>query len=281
MLTRFINLVSAFLLISACGYSPKGALEQSSPSKMSDSQASTSVGMKFVKVPKGTFLMGSPSSESGRNSDEVQHRVTITYDFFVQTTEVTQEQWFNVMGYNPSTWSAERHCPGEYKKVRGVSLCPNNPVEKISWHDVGLFLAKMNEKRDGFVYRLPTEAQWEYAARGGSTGPYSLTGNLADFAWFVENAGNGTRPVAKLKPNAYGLYDVAGNVADWTRDRYGDYPNSHVTDPGGSFCCSARVVRGGGWSSTAKLSRTAARFLEEPDSRHPFLGVRLQRMPSQ
>lgn len=240
---------------------------------------STPIGMKFVKVPKGTFLMGSHSSESDRSSNEVQHRVTFAYDFFVQTTEVTQEQWFKVMGDNPSKFIAEQDCPGEYKQISGVGLCPNNPVEQVSWHDVGLFLTKMNEKRDGF-YRLPTEAEWEYAARGGSTGPYSVAGNIADFAWVSGNAGNRTHAVAKLKPNAYGLYDVHGNVWEWTSDWYGDYPNTNVTDPVGASSGYYRVARGGGWSGTAQNCRSADRTLCRPDIRHSNLGFRLLRMPS-
>jgi len=237
-------------------------------------------GMKFVKIPKGTFLMGSHSSEFGRLSDENQHRVTITYDFFIQTTEVTQEQWFKVMGDNPSKFNAEQDCPGDYKQMSGVGLCPNNPVERVSWHDVQLFVAKMYEKRDGFRYRLPTEAEWEYAARGGSTGPYSVAGNLADFAWFGDNSGNRTHAVAKLKPNAYGLYDVHGNVWEWTSDWYGSYPNSNVTDPVGANSSSYAVSRGGSWYAPARYCRSAFRDRWRPDGRSSGLGFRLVRMPS-
>lgn len=240
---------------------------------------SSPVGMTFVRIPKGTFLMGSDSSEAGRD-DEIQHRVTITYDFFMQTTEVTQEQWYNVMGDNPSKFIADQDCPGQYKQVNRVGMCPSNPVEQVSWHDAQLFIQKLNDKRDGYRYRLPTEAEWEYAARGGSSGPYSVAGNLADFAWYVDDSGNKTHAVGKLKPNGFGLYDVHGNVWEWTSDWYGPYSSSNATDPVGASSGSYRVMRGGSWWSDARYCRSADRGNVGPGIRGSIVGFRLVRTSS-
>ena len=120
----------------------------------------------FAQVKAGTFLMGSPSDEVGRDDDEIQHKVTLTQDFEIQTTEVTQLQYFLVMGYNPSYFKKEKYCSNEHLVINGEELCPNHPVEKVSWDDVQEFIVQLNKGEDGYTYGLPTEAQWEYAARG-------------------------------------------------------------------------------------------------------------------
>lgn len=237
--------------------------------------------MTFVRIPKGTFLMGSPSEEEGRGNDELQHRVTISYDYFMQTTPVTQEQWYKIMGDNPSKFTAEQDCPGEHKEVNGVALCPNNPVEQVSSNDILQFSTRMNSQNDGFHYRLPSEAEWEYAARAGTTGPYSVPGSLQYFAWYAENSGGRTHPVAKLQANRFGLYDVHGNVGEWVMDAYSGYEYwpSSVTNPVASLDRSLVVIRGGGWDLEARHCRSADRRSAHPDSRHSGVGFRLRRFP--
>jgi len=205
-----------------------------------------SLGMSFVPVQPGTFTMGSPSSEGERNSDETQHTVTLTKGFCMQTTEVTQGQWKAVMGSNPSYFSA----------------CGDNcPVETVSWYDVQDFISRLNEKGEG-TYRLPTEAEWEYAARAGSTTAFANGGisgvnylicnndpNLSAMGWYCDNSG--THSVAQKQATAWGLYDMHGNVWEWCQDWYGDYRTGAVTDPSGPGTGSDRVIRGGGWYSVA------------------------------
>lgn len=226
-----------------------------------------SIGMKFVKVPPGTFMMGSPSNEPGRGNDEKRHRVTLTKGFYMQTTEVTQGQWKAVMGSNPSKF---KNCGDD---------CP---VEKVSWNDVRKFIRKLNQREGGNKYRLPTEAEWEYAARAGSTGKFCFSGdngNLRKYAWYDRNSGGKTHPVAQKQPNAWGLYDMHGNVYEWCQDWYGDYPSASVTNPTGPSGGSYRVVRGGSWDFYARLCRSAYRYSFTPGGRFSNLGFRLLRNP--
>ncbi|MFN7454631.1 MAG: formylglycine-generating enzyme family protein, partial [Pseudobdellovibrionaceae bacterium] len=129
---------------------------------------------QFARIRAGTFQMGSPSSEVGRHDDEVLHSVTLTKDFEIQQTEVTQAHWFLVMGYNPSYFKSKGYCSDDYLEINGAALCPNNPVEQVSWSDTQDFIKKLNDGNDGYAYRLPTEAEWEYAARGGTQAAYSF-----------------------------------------------------------------------------------------------------------
>ena len=170
-----------------------------------------SVDMKFVPIPRGTFTMGSPFDEPGRADDEKLHRVRLTKRFFMQTTEVTQRHWYAVMGNNPSIFD---DCGWD---------CP---VENVSWFDVLEFIARLNQLEKTNKYRLPTEAEWEYAARAGSRGWFCFgsEGNMfKDYAWYKENSEGRPHPVAQKKPNAWGLYDVHGNVWEWCRDWDGEY----------------------------------------------------------
>ncbi|KPA16234.1 serine/threonine protein kinase, partial [Candidatus Magnetomorum sp. HK-1] len=209
-----------------------------------------SLGMTFVYIEPGTFMMGSPPDEPGRNDNETQHQVTLTKGYYLQTTEVTQGQWKAVMGNNPSYFS---NCGDD---------CP---VEKVSWNDAQEFIQEINQK-DAYIYRLPTEAEWEYAARAGSTtalynGPIEILGDrnapaLDPIAWYGGNScvsysggyncsdwsqtqyncsSCGTHPVAQKQANAWGLYDMSGNVWEWCSDWYGSYPDISVTDPGGAY----------------------------------------------
>ena len=232
-----------------------------------------SLGMKFVLIPAGTFTMGSPSNESERDNDDTQHEVTISQPFYMQTTEVKQGQWRKVMGNNPSYFS---NCGDD---------CP---VESVSWNDVQEFIRKLNSMEGTDKYRLPTEAQWEYAARAGTTTPFH-TGNClsTDEANYYGNYPLSGCPkgqyrgktirVGSFSPNAWGLYDMHGNVWEWCQDWYGNYPSNHVTDPEGPSSGSARVIRGGSWLSIASFTRAANRNGNAPDYRNYSTGFRLVR----
>jgi formylglycine-generating enzyme required for sulfatase activity len=221
---------------------------------------SPTLGAKFVLIPAGRFTMGSPSSESGRRDNETQRQVTISQPFYLQKTHVTQGQWKRVMGNNPSYFE---NC-GE-----------DCPVEQVSWNDVQEFIRKLNANEGTDKYRLPTEAQWEYAARAGTTG--ARYGELHYIAWYGGNSGGKTHRVAQWLPNAWGLYDMLGNVWSWCRDWYGTYPSGSVTDPDGPSSGSDRVVRGGSWDVDAGYARAAFRYNYTRDNGGRRLGFRLLR----
>ncbi|MBI3018600.1 MAG: formylglycine-generating enzyme family protein [Deltaproteobacteria bacterium] len=222
----------------------------------------------FAQIPAGSFMMGSPETEANRSSDETQHQVTLTQDFQMMKTEVTQKMWVSIMSSNPSYFKGD-----------------NLPVEKVSWNDVQAFIQKLNQKNDGYTYRLPTEAQWEYAARAGTSTTYSFGDNaavLGDYGWFSGNSGNKTHEVGQKNPNAFGLYDMHGNVWEWVQDWYdiSYYSSSNVTDPIGPTSGSDRVVRGGSWINRAKSLRSAIRYNYGPDDRYSNVGFRLVRTKS-
>ena len=232
------------------------------------------LGQGFVYIQPGTFMMGSPTNEPGRNSDETQHRVTLTKSFYMQTNEVTQGQWKEVMGNNPSHF---KNCGDD---------CP---VERVSWDDVQEFIRKLNLRfGHGITYRLPTEAEWEYAARAGSDTAFASDGisvlnceydsNLDAMGWYCgNNANGGTHPVAQKQPNAWGLYDMHGNVEEWCQDWYGDYPSGAVTDPTGPSSGSRRVFRSGCYYFRARSCRSASRSKHVPEVMGYSLGFRLLR----
>jgi formylglycine-generating enzyme required for sulfatase activity len=232
------------------------------------------IGMAFVYIEPGSYTMGSPSTEAGRDSNETQHQVTLTKGYYMQTTEVTQGQWKAVMGSNPSYFG---------------SCGDDCPVEDVSWTEAQAFITALNEKEQTNKYRLPTEAEWEYAARAGSTtafanGGISETGcgldiNLDAMGWYCGNANSKTHPVAQKGANAWGLYDMHGNVWEWCNDWYGSYPANDVTDPVGAAEGSTRVLRGGGWGTYARYCRSAGRDLYGPGYRYSFIGLRLSRTP--
>ena len=216
-------------------------------------------GMEFIWIPKGSFMMGSPELESGRDKNEKQHRVNLTKGYWLGATEVTQGQWEAVMGNDPSKFK----------------LCGSNcPVEQVSWGDAQEFIKKLNGKGYG-SFALPTEAQWEYAARAGTTTAYSF-GNypsqLGDYAWYRGNSEK-THAVASKKPNPWGLYDMYGNVFEWTEDRYSSYGTTDFT--GYESYNSDRVFRGGSWNINAQYLRSAFRGRNSPGNRFDFVGFRL------
>lgn len=212
----------------------------------------------LVYVKGGTFQMG---SNSGDSDEKPVHRVTVS-DFYIGKYEVTQKQWKAIMGGNPSNWKGD-----------------NLPVEKVSWNDVQKFLRKLNAKTSG-NFRLPTEAEWEYAARGGSKSrgyKYAGSNNAGGVAWYDGNSGRKTHPVGQKKANELGLYDMSGNVWEWCSDRYGDYSSSAQTNPKGPNGGSYRVYRGGGWGYDAGLLRVSNRDRGTPGRRVSSLGFRLAR----
>ena len=216
--------------------------------------------MEFVWVPAGSFVMGSPEDEG--YSDERQHEVRISQGFLMGKYEVTQGEWEAVMGENPSHFT---ECG---------SRCP---VEQVSWDDVQEFIRRLNEREfgSGHVYRLPTEAEWEYAARARTTG--ARHGELDEVAWYSENSNRTTHPVGQKWANAWGLHDMLGNVREWTADWYGKYPSGAVADPQGPDTGSGRVVRGGSWLDFAGRVRAAFRQDYSPASRYGNIGFRLVR----
>ena len=217
---------------------------QERSARLAGSSWQSPLGMEFVWVPAGRFVMGSPESEEGRYDDERQHEVRISRGYWMGRYEVTQGEWKAVMGESPSFFS---ECGAR---------CP---VDSVSWEDVQEFISKLNKKESGnrYKYRLPTEAEWEYGARAGTAGVRH--GELGSIAWYDGNSGDRTHPVGQKRANAWGLHDTLGNVWEWTADWYGDYPSGLVTDPRGPLTGSDRVGRGGGWNSGARDVRTAHR----------------------
>ncbi|MBF0119231.1 MAG: SUMF1/EgtB/PvdO family nonheme iron enzyme [Desulfobacterales bacterium] len=231
-----------------------------------------SIGMEFVQIPAGSFMMGSPESEPGRDSDETLHKVTLTKGFYMQITEVTQGQWKAIMGNNPSHF---KNCGNE---------CP---VEKVSWHDVQNFIEKLNQKEGISKYRLPTEAEWEYASRAGSESAFangSITQtacehdpNLDKMGWYCGNADSKTHSVAQKESNNWGLYDMHGNVWEWCQDWKDSYPSGYITDPTGPSRGEDRVYRGGSRGDFARGCRSAYRESGTPDGGYEYVGFRLLR----
>jgi formylglycine-generating enzyme required for sulfatase activity len=249
------------------------------------------IGMKFVLIPAGAFTMGSPDSEKGRQNDEEQHRVIITKSFYMSETEVTQGQWDRLVTPNPSSFKL-----GKYY-----------PVDTVSWHDVIKFIDFLNNREGTDKYRLPTEAEWEYACRAGSQAAFTAGDvttfsckepepALVDYAWYCYNSGGFApvgdfkpHPVKLLKPNNWGLYDMHGNVQEWVQDACewrtiwsagtGTLTRTYVDDIQDPLETKGvhRVVRGGGWFQNSKYQRSAYRTNYKPVARRNSLGFRLVR----
>ena len=231
------------------------------------------VPMEFVRIGPGTFTMGSPEDEVGRGDNEgPQHEVTISQEFYLGVYEITQAQWESVMGTRPWEW------------LTYVQEYPNNPAA-ISWDDVQAFIQKLNEAAGADVYRLPTEAEWEYSCRAGTTTPWSFgdeESQLGEYAWYRANTRDVgehyAHAVGTKLPNPWGLYDIHGNVWESVQDRYGNYPDYSQTDPTGPETGSYRVGRGGSFADYARGGRSAARYGNSPDYRYSgFIGARLVR----
>jgi formylglycine-generating enzyme required for sulfatase activity len=219
------------------------------------------LGMEFVLIPAGTFTMGALDSYS---DEQPIRTVRISRPFYLGKYEVTQAQWEAVMGYNPSAWRGQR----------------NLPVEQVSWEDVQEFLRRLNTEEGAVRYRLPTEAEWEYAARAGTATAYSFgsdVSRLDEYAWYGGNAAHTSHPVGLLKPNAWGLHDMHGNVWEWVHDCYETYPIGTVIDPQGPTSGGSRVFRGGGRSNVAWRCRSSSRGYCPPESRLDAVGFRVLR----
>ncbi|HUS48516.1 MAG TPA: formylglycine-generating enzyme family protein [Phycisphaerae bacterium] len=219
------------------------------------------VSVKLVLIPAGKFMMGSPVSEKGRQRDEgPQREVTISRPFYMGVYEVTQEQYQAVMGKNPSAFKGAK-----------------NPVELVSWNDATEFCKKLST-RTGRTVGLPTEAQWEYACRAESKTQYHFgekDEDLGDYAWYLKNSNGETHSVGGKKPNAFGLYDMHGNVWEWCSDWHAAYANAKKVDPSGPASGEERVLRGGSWNLNPQICRSASRLRSTPGNRDGTFGFRV------
>ncbi len=243
------------------------------------------VEMEFVSISAGKFTMGNAEDEPYVGDEKDQIEVQLNQDFEMQITEVTQLQWFRVMKDNPSLFKEEKYCRGEYRIEEEIKLCPNHPVEHVSWDRVQDFIAILNKKNDGYIYRLPTEEEWEYAARAGSVTIYSFGGDaseLSDYGWYWENSDKQTHVVKLKKANSWGLHDMHGNVWEWTSETYdarllkGRTPVVEV-DPSDSKYY--RVARGGAWSDNAMSLYSVSFGFGHRDVEFRNVGLRLVRTP--
>jgi len=237
---------------------------------------------EFVFIPAGEFMIGSNNEDDHASP---VHRVIITKNFELGKYEVTQAEWTAIMGKNPSYFKG-----------------PNRPVEQVTWEEVQKFIQVLNSKSKNYSYRLPTEAEWEYACRAGGKENYGS--NLESVAWFGNNSGkqkidsdeifrrerndylvtlgnnsNQTHPIGQKKPNGWGLYDMLGNVGEWCQDWFGLYPNGSQTDPQGPAKGSDRVERGASWSDRTEHCHSAFRSADSPGYRGNDIGFRLLRVP--
>ncbi len=280
--------------LSLCSMAAAVLLWGASPVFAESKTFTNSIGMEFVLIPAGSFMMGTPAPncpqddpftekneyqvcrDSVNTEETPQHKVVISKSFYMGRYEVTQEEWYKIMGSNPSEFKSE--------KVGGNSR--RHPVENVSWDDVQVFIRKLNQKEGSSNYRLPTEAEWEYAAQAGSTGKYCFgdsEGQLGQYAWYNLNSSDKTHPVGQKQPNAWGLYDMHGNVYEWVQDWYGEtyYAASSSADPSGPSSGSNRVKRGGSWYTyiNAWFCRSAYRDYCTPSGRNYSLGFRLVLSP--
>ena len=223
-----------------------------------EEKADLGAGIKLdmVLIPAREFQMGSPESEKYHQDNALQHEVTLTKPFYMGKYEVTQEQWESVMGNNPSS------------RTKGAKL----PVTNVSWEDCQEFIKKLNEKTSG-GYRLPTEAEWEYACRAGTTTAYSYGDNLTKSDANID--GDSIKAVGSYRPNAFGLYDMHGNVWEWCNDWYGSLQDGEVTDPKGAATGISRVLRGGSFNNNESKARSSNRNNNTPTNRGTDLGFRL------
>jgi formylglycine-generating enzyme required for sulfatase activity len=225
-----------------------------------------SISMELVLIHSGTFRMGGDKKrEQAEDHETPRHLVKIGNGFFMGKYEVTQAQWHEIMNNNPSEFKDD-----------------TRPVERVSWNDVQAFIQKLNTIEETNKYRLPTEAEWEYAARAGSEHAYGFGDNinkLSQYAWYRKNSAGETHPVGQLKPNAWGLFDMHGNVHEWCQDWFDRkyYSQGPSNDPSGPLSGLAKVLRGGDWGSEDWYCRCASRSLSSPDRRSNRLGFRLIR----
>ena len=251
-------------IMTGCSNSPQEPQQQELPeNKVVD--LGEGIELVMVWVPGGEFIMGSPETEKEREPDEgPRTRVVLSNGFWMGKYELTQAQWQQVMGDNPAYFQ---------------EVGPDAPVEQVSWHDCTNFIAKLNQLVPGARFRLPTEAEWEYACRANTTTRYNLGDadlDLNGAAWYSQNSEETTHVVGTKAPNAFGLHDMHGNVWEWCADLFAsNLPGGSVTDPTGPEAGNERVNRGGAWFNGAWLCRSAIRSGMNPDHRGFDLGVRL------
>ena len=257
-----LMLAATCVSFTACGGDDDDEKGDDTPKFQNQTITVDGVSFKMIAVEGGTFQMGSPESDAEADDDEKpQHEVTLS-NYYIGETEVTQELWETVMGSNPS----------EFKG-------PKLPVENVSWDDCQTFIGKLNAQT-GKTFRLPTEAEWEYAARGGKKSKgytYSGSNTIGNVAWYDGNSGETTHEVGTKQANELGIYDMTGNVWEWCQDWYGEtyYENNSTTDPQGPVSGTSRVLRGGCWWRGARFCRVAYRYGDSPGSRDDDLGFRL------
>jgi formylglycine-generating enzyme required for sulfatase activity len=260
-----LSFVFPALFSSGCQNMDVRSAAESSSFSPADSLRN-SLGMRFTLIPAGSFNMG-----SGLGSDEQPvSRVTISRPFYMAVTEVTQAQWTALMG---TTVEQLRDRVDVTWEMRGVG--PDYPVYYVTWSDAQAFIRRLNEQEGGLWYRLPTEAEWEYACRAEAT--QEAWPDLDERAWYAANAGGQTHPVGRKKPNAWGLFDMSGNVWEWCQDWYGAYTSEVKTDPHGPDEGEYRIVRGGCWHMDADGCRAADRVGGNPVRCNSSLGFRLVR----
>jgi formylglycine-generating enzyme required for sulfatase activity len=232
--------------------------------------------MRLVALVPGGFMMGSPLSEFGRGTDETRHQVTLTRKVYIGQHEVTQAEWKQVMGVNPSQFAD----------------CARCPVETVDFYQVNAFLSRLNAGNAAMRYRLPTEAEWEYACRAGTTTAFNtgraISTDQANYDGRYPYSGGSrggthgkTVAVGSYPPNAWGVFDMHGNVWEWTEDWYGEYGAGPVTDPRGPARGRARVIRGGSWHFDANSMRCAMRYTHAPQDKGFSLGFRVVAEPIQ
>jgi formylglycine-generating enzyme required for sulfatase activity len=247
-----------------------------------DEEVSSEKMYSVAKIPAGTFTMGCTSEQGSDcyDSEKPAHHVTISKDFYLMENEVTQALYQRVMGENPSSFKGA-----------------NRPVETVSWYDAVKFCNKLSQmegldqcytikgsdvswsNKSCNGWRLPTEAEWEYAARGGQSYKYAGSNSVDEVAWYYGNSRDGTHPVGQKKPNGFGLYDMSGNVYEWVWDWYGDYSSQSGTDLVGPSGGQYRVYRGGSWFNGARRARVSNRDNNNPDYESFYLGFRPGRTP--
>ena len=260
MKRKILFIIAATMLLSGCKkYTDLSAIN------FEDYFLVNGVSFEMVYVEGGTFDMGATTEQgSDAESDEKPvHSVTLS-GYYIGKCEVTQELWKAVMGSNPS-------------KFKGTQ----NPVESVDWEDCQEFVSRLNSLT-GRTFRLPTEAEWEYAARGGNKSrhyKYSGSDNIHDVAWYDDNSGSKTHAVGTKSPNELGIYDMSGNVWEWCSDRYGGYSAGAQTNPQGPSSGSYRVLRGGGWFDNARCCRVSFRSDYDPDDSNDSYGLRLVLVP--
>ncbi len=262
LFNRIVSLAAALALvpcaISFAGDDAKGADEEKLQAGAERSVPITKkIPIELVWCPPGEFDMGSPESETGRCDDEgPQHHVTLTKGFWIGKFEVTVDQWTAVMGSAPGREASGRH-----------------PVNRVSWNDCQVFLRRLS-KMTGKKFRLPTEAEWEYACRAGTTTPFAGK-KSDDLGWYITNSDRKNHPVGSKKPNPWGIYDMHGNVWEWCQDFFGDYTADSVVDPVGPKTGDEYVYRGGCSWRPVLDSRSAYRNYDAPTYKQGRLGLRV------